>query len=161
MIEQRGRVIDLLPAAKGQPQRLRIEVARRSACSGCAQASGCGTGAMAGLFGERALQLELPAPSIPGGEGASVSILRRGDDILLGIEPRALLGAALLTYLLPALLMLLGAGLGARLGGDALSALLGVLALLGGLVLSRLLIGRRAAGDGPLLASVVHARAEF
>ena len=153
MIEQPARVLEVLPATSSQPERLRIEVARRSACGGCAHASGCGTAALAGLFGERALRLELPMPEATKPPGP-------GDDIQLGIAPQALLGAAALAYVLPVLLMLLGAGFGEHLAGDALSVPLAALGLGAGLALGGLLIRARK-GAGPLIsASVLLARAD-
>ncbi|MBK1649535.1 SoxR reducing system RseC family protein [Rhabdochromatium marinum] len=159
MIEQSGRVLEVLPADAAQPARLRIEVPRRSACGGCGQASGCGTAALAGLFGESALRLEIPVP-----ESDAAPPLRAGDPVRLGIEPGALLSLAFLTYLLPVVLMLLGAGYGEHLGGDGPSLLLALLGLLGGLSLSRWLVARlkrSGRSEQKILASVLHARADL
>ncbi len=153
MIEQSGRVLDVLPVASSQQVRLCIEVARRSACGGCEQASGCGTAVLAGLFGERPLRLELVMP-------ATSALPRPGDNIQLGIAPQVLLSAAGLAYLLPVILMLLGAGLGEQLAGEALSVLLAALGLGAGLVLAGLFIRARTAAGQPISASVLPARAE-
>lgn len=133
MIEQPARVLGILPASASQPAQLCIEVRRQSACGGCTHAAGCGTAVLAGLFGARAQRLQLPLP-------ASSEPLLPGDEIQLGIAPRALLGSAMLAYVLPVLLMLLGAGLGQHLAGEVLSVLLAALGLASGLMLGRWLV---------------------
>ncbi|WPL15943.1 Sigma-E factor regulatory protein RseC [Thiorhodovibrio winogradskyi] len=158
MIEQPARVLDVLPETPTQPARLYLEVTRRPVCGGCAHASGCGTAVLAelfgrGRFGQSPLRMELPMP-------AASKPPRPGDDIQLGIAPGALLGAAVLAYVLPVLLMLLGAGLGAQMAGDVLSVLLAALGLGAGLLLGGLLIRIRAAAGKSISASVLPARAD-
>ncbi|MBK5970163.1 MULTISPECIES: SoxR reducing system RseC family protein [Thiorhodovibrio] len=153
MIEQSGRVLAVRAAAEGQSASLQVELPRRSACGGCEQASGCGTAALAGAFGERALRVDLDIGSLDiGSSGADANPWRPGDAIRLGIAPGALIGAALLAYVLPVVLMLLGALLGTHLGSsgwgsalwgsDGLSVLLAGAGLFGGLGLGRWLIDR-------------------
>lgn len=129
MIETQARVIDTEPGFAW------IESERRSACGHCSASSGCGVSALASLFGTRRQQLRLPDPLG----------LRPGDEVLVGLPERALLGAALAAYFLPLLTMLFTALLAAGLGaGQGLRAL----AALAGLVAGLWLAGRRARRAG-------------
>jgi len=94
-------------------------------CSSCGHGSSCGVGQLAG--GRGATVLRVPAK---GG-------LRAGDTVTVSIPVRALTASALLGYVFPALMLLVGAGLGAALGSD-IAAVLGALA---GFV-SAMLLGR-------------------
>jgi sigma-E factor negative regulatory protein RseC len=138
MIEQQGRVLSARPTADGRSVRLRVELPRRSACGGCAQSAGCGTAALAGLFSEKSQHVEL---ELEMAERWKTSVApepwRAGDAIWLGIDPRALLGAAVLAYLMPVILMLVGALLGAAWGTEVASVLLAGIGLLAGLGLGR------------------------
>lgn len=108
----------------------RMEVAwdPASACGSCGSKKAC--------HGNQAEQrLQLPAQAG----------LAAGDEILLGIEARALNLAALLAWLLPASALLLGAMLGQTLAGSDLAAILGAGGGLGaGLLLARPLARRYA-----------------
>lgn len=100
------------------------------ACSGCGKRSGCGIGRLAG--GARQSLVRIPAPDGPGAPGA----IRVGDDVLLTVASDAIHRAALLTYLLPALLLAVGAIAGDTLfsnwvdrdSGSAVGALVGLVA---------------------------------
>lgn len=171
MIEQTGRVLAVRAPADARPARLQVELPRRGACGGCAQSAGCGTAALAGLFGQRPPQVELALETAvtdalaPAASPVAARSWHPGERIRLGIEPRALLAAAVLAYLLPLVLMLLGALLGEAWGShlpegpdwrsQGASVLLASLGLAAGLGVGRWLIRARGLG----LAACLTARA--
>ncbi len=79
-----------------------VECERRSACSGCQQQSGCGTGTVAKAF-------PLKAPRLRVRLTAEVRI---GQQVRLGIPQASLLRGAALVYVLPLFCLLVGALLG-------------------------------------------------
>lgn len=89
-----------------------LEGERDTACSSCAAKTGCGAGALSEMIGGKQT-LRLPQ-TIP---------MAVGDDVVVAMEPRAFLGAALRAYLLPPLALVVTAGLAVGLGlGDAATA---------------------------------------
>ncbi len=118
MMTTTGRVINVA----GTMAQVRIEPA--SGCSSCGTRGSCASGSA------RAVWIEAP-------QGTTA-----GDTLNISITEGAFRSAALLGYLLPAVTMLIGAGVTAAAGD--LAAALGAAAGLGlGLVLVRIL-GRRA-----------------
>ncbi len=79
-----------------------VECERRSACNGCQQQSGCGTGTVAKAF-------PLKAPRLRVRLTAEVSV---GQQIRLGIPQESLLRGAALVYVLPLFCLLASALLG-------------------------------------------------
>lgn len=94
-----------------------------NACAACGHGSACGIGRLTGRPRERLLSL--PAAD-----------LQLGQTVMLELDERQLTQAALLGYLLPALLLLAGAVLGEKVGAGDTAAALGAL---GGLALGLLL----------------------
>ncbi len=92
MITETGKVI----ALKGE--HAWVQTIRTSACQSCAARSGCGQRALASVTGGRANQV-LVRNHIQA---------RVGDEVVIGIEESALLGASLLVYALPLATMVLG-----------------------------------------------------
>ena len=132
MIEQTAVVLD------SQGERALVEVQRASACGGCAERAGCGTGAVARYFGRRTARVRVGNPI-----GA-----RSGDAVVVGYDERALLRAAVLLYLLPIAALAVGAVALAVLGGTEGWGVAGAVAgLAAGLALSRHLAGRPGRGD--------------
>jgi len=118
MLEESGQVV------RTAGELAWVQTARQSSCGGCASRSGCGTGALAGVFGARAHEVEALNPV-----GA-----QPGDKVIIGIAESVLVGGSALLYLLPLLSLLVGALL-----GDSLVPLLApntgeLPALFGGLV---------------------------
>lgn len=101
MITETGKVV----AVSGE--RIWVQTIRTSACESCSARNGCGQRALAGVSGGRANQV-LVTNSL----GAKV-----GDEVTVAIEESALLGASLLVYALPLLLMVLGTLSGHQLSG--------------------------------------------
>lgn len=119
MVEHRGIVQHV---ADGKA----IVAMETAGCGSCGHGSSCGVGRMAA--GRQATLLTLPA-----GEG-----LRVGETVNIVIPERNLLALGLLGYLFPALALIIGAGLGASLGGsDAMTALGAIGGFLGALILVR------------------------
>lgn len=95
-------------------------------CSACGKRSGCGVGKL-GQGGRRTL-LEVPV----------AEALAPGETVSFELSERRLLGAALTGYLLPASLLILGAGLGEASGaGDAAAAFGALAGLTAGILLNR------------------------
>ncbi len=74
-------------------------------CQRCAAGQGCGGATFSRLLGRRLLSVR----------ASTTESLAVGQKVLLQIQPRHLLQGALMAYLFPTLVMLLGAALGERL----------------------------------------------
>jgi len=85
MIEESGRVV----AVEGDFAW--IESERSSACSGCAVRKGCGTSAIAKLFGQRRMQLQV----------LNRIHARVGDTVVVGISESGLVRGSLAVYAAP------------------------------------------------------------
>ena len=102
MIEEQGRIVRVSGAVA------EVVCIRRSACGGCSGSGTCGTSLL-----ERYLGRQPPALHAANAIGA-----RPGDLVVVGVPDETLPQAAFVAYLMPLLVMLLGA-----LGGDWLAAL--------------------------------------
>jgi sigma-E factor negative regulatory protein RseC len=107
MIEERAQVL----AVDGDTVLLQTQ--RQSTCGSCAVKSGCGTSVLASVVGQKISQLRV----------TNTLGARPGDEVMLGLEEDALVTGSLLVYMLPLVLLLLGAmageGLAMYLGLDA------------------------------------------
>jgi sigma-E factor negative regulatory protein RseC len=103
MIEEQGRVVTVNGAL--------AEVAcdRQSACGGCSVSGACGTSLLERYLGRQPLALQ----------ATNTIGARPGDRVVVGIPDATLPQAAFVAYLMPLLVMLLGA-----LGGDWLADLI-------------------------------------
>jgi sigma-E factor negative regulatory protein RseC len=145
MIEESGRVI------RTSGDSAWVQTERRSSCGSCSARKGCGTGALAGLFGARLHEVEVHNPI-----GA-----RPGDEVIVGISESLLVRGSLALYLLPLLSLVAGALLGEGLapqlglrGGEAPAILGGVAGLAGGLLWLRWRT-RRWPGDPAHMAVIL------
>lgn len=121
-----------------QGERALVEVQRASACGGCAEQAGCGTGAIARYFGRRTARVTVGNPI-----GA-----RPGDAVVVGYDERAFLRAAVLLYFLPIAALAVGAAVLGVLGGTEGWGVAGAVAgLAAGLGLSRHLAGGPGRGE--------------
>ena len=105
MIEERARVV----AVDGDSVLLQTQ--RQTSCGSCEVKSGCGTSVLAGIVGQKITQLKLPNTL-----GA-----KPGDEVLLGMSENALVTGSLLVYVIPLLMLLLGA-----LAGELVATQLGM-----------------------------------
>jgi sigma-E factor negative regulatory protein RseC len=107
MIEERAQVVSI------EGDQVLLQTQRQSSCGSCSVKSGCGTSVLAGIVGQKVTQLKLPNTI-----GA-----KPGDEVMLGMAENALVAGSLLVYVLPLVMLLLGAlaaeGLAASLGMDA------------------------------------------
>lgn len=127
MIEEKARVLSVEAGLAW------VETTRRSSCSGCSASSGCGTSVVAGIFGERRNRLQVRDP---------IGV-EAGDQVVIGIADSALTRASLLAYLLPLATLMLSAFAAQTAGaGEEMVALVGILGLAIGL-----LVTGRLAGD--------------
>jgi len=114
-----------------------VETQRRSACGECSAGVGCGSAVIAKWFGDRRARLRV----------CNDIDARPGNQVVIGVREKTLVAASLLVYLLPLVLLLLGAigasELAARsaLPVDPIAALGGIGGLLLGLLAVRRLAG--------------------
>jgi positive regulator of sigma E activity len=107
----------------------KVEVAvATGGCSGCGHRSGCGIGQLA--EGRQQTRITLAAP--PGLN------LTAGTQVLLRLPTQRLHLAALAGYLLPAITILFGTGIGDAWAGDGGAALGAIAGLFAGLLLGKL-----------------------
>jgi sigma-E factor negative regulatory protein RseC len=93
MIEESGQVVDVEGGFAW------IESERTSTCGGCSMHSGCGTGVIAKLLGQRRLRLRV-VNSIDAGVG---------DHVVIGIPEPALVRGSLAVYAVPLAALFCGA----------------------------------------------------
>ena len=94
MIEESGRVV------RTEGEHAWVLTERRSSCGSCSAQKGCGTGALAGVFGSKAHEVKVLNPL-----GAEP-----GEDVIIGIREEMLLRGSIAVYLAP-LLTMIGGGL--------------------------------------------------
>lgn len=140
MITESGQVV----AESGS--KVWVMTIRQSACQSCSARHGCGQKALATMSQGKANQI-----LVDNTLGARV-----GDQVTLAIGESALLGASLLVYALPLLMLVVGAMLGHWIAGDGdLPALAGAVAgLAAGFILVRYLMSRSAGEWEPRMTSV-------
>lgn len=85
-----------------------VETARASSCDSCNSQKSCGTSSLGQLLGGKAKPFRVLNPI-----GAVV-----GERVVIGLEETALLGGALLSYVLPLALLMSGALVGSQLAPD-------------------------------------------
>lgn len=114
-----------------------VRAARRSGCSACSAAAGCGSGALGRVFSERDAIFR-----INNGFGG-----RPGERIVLGLAAPMLLKAAMAVYFVPIVVMI-GAAMLAGVAGwsDGPAALAGLAGLAGGLAVVHAISRRKGAG---------------
>jgi len=149
MITETGKVV----AVSGD--RIWVQTIRASACESCSARQGCGQRVLAGVSGGRANQV-LVANSLDA---------RVGDEATLAIDESALLGASLLVYALPLILMVAGAVLGHQWSaGSATGDVAAMIGAAGGLALG-FIVARKGQSRSlkswePKLVNVRHVMAE-
>lgn len=95
MLSEVGRVVGV------EEDGLLVETINQSACEACSAKAGCGQKLLSQLHSSTLIK----AYFMPSQARQSWSV---GDQVELGIEPQALVGAALLAYMMPLGLMLIG-----------------------------------------------------
>lgn len=123
MIEETGRVVAVEDGA------VWVETVRRSTCESCTARKGCGHALLdSGRAGARARIL-----------AQSDDLLEVGQTVVLGVPEGALVRGAALVYLVPLILMFLGAllGDGLALAGEHGAAIGGMSGLIAGFLLNR------------------------
>ena len=102
MIEETATVVEV------QDAHVLVEVQRRSSCDACQVKSGCGTSVLQKVMGKKRTHLLVP----------SDRELKVGDQLVLGLQEKALVKGSLAVYFVPLLLMLFFAILGVSLAGQ-------------------------------------------
>lgn len=140
MITESGKVVAVID------EHAWVQTIRTSACQSCAARNGCGQKVLASATGGRANQVR-----VFNSVNACV-----GEEVTLGIDESALLGASLLVYALPLLLMVAASMVGHHLSdGSDFAAMSGALVgLASGFLVSRQLQRRNAGGYEPRLLRV-------
>jgi sigma-E factor negative regulatory protein RseC len=102
-----------------------VETLHRSTCESCSAHKGCGTATLGKVLGRRRTSVR----------ALSDIDVRAGDQVVVAIAEGAMLRGSLATYLMPLLLMIVGAFLGQQLSfglsvqGEGLTIFLGVAGL--------------------------------
>lgn len=121
MIETRAKVVET-----GMGVAL-VEAEQQAGCGHCDSTKGCGKSSMSKLFCTKPRRFEVIDPI-----GKKV-----GDEVWIGVQDGALLKSSIAVYVVPMSTFLAGALLGNAYGGDAFSALGGLIGLLLGFYVSR------------------------
>jgi sigma-E factor negative regulatory protein RseC len=123
-----------------------VQTIRHTACESCSVRQGCGQRVLSAATGGRASQILVENTILAG----------VGDEVTIGIDEQALLGASLLVYALPLTLMVIASIVGHQLsGGQDSAAIAGAVAgLVSGFVLSRKLQGDSGGRFEPKLLRV-------
>lgn len=123
MIEENAHVLRVSPGVAW------VEAQRQSACGSCQVRGGCGTSVLASVMGKRQNSVRALDP---------VGV-QAGDQVLIGLQERALVRASFSMYLLPLVGLFVGGFIGQLLDshGEAWTILLGMLGLLAGFGLVR------------------------
>lgn len=117
MIEERARVLSV------HDDQVWVETERQSTCGACAANKGCGTAVLGKVFGARQMRVQARS-QIP---------LQVGDEIIIGVEENALVKGSFAVYVVPLLMMFLGALCGKWVANsEHISVLMGLLGLLVG-----------------------------
>jgi len=137
MIEEQATVVET------SEQLAWIETSSSGACGHCSAKQGCGTATLQKWFNRHPNRLQV--------ENACQA--SAGDQVIVGIPEHALLKGSFLIYMLPVLVLILGAMLGAWLfqlygwwSRDALSIIFGLTGLFSSFLLLRAYISGRTAG---------------
>jgi len=122
-----------------------VEAKRESACGACKVRGGCGTSVLASVMGKRRNQVRALDP---------VGV-KPGENVVIGLQERALVRASFNMYLLPLAGLFIGALLGQQLDteGEAWTIAFGLLGLLVGFGLVRLFY--RRIRNNPVYQAVV------
>ncbi|MCG7873243.1 MAG: SoxR reducing system RseC family protein [Candidatus Thiodiazotropha lotti] len=113
-----------------------VETEKRAACGSCESQGSCSTSVLAGLFKRRYNHLRV----------VNTVLAKPGEQVIIGLQEQALLKLSMLAYLLPLILMILAAivaqylfGLFNIQSGELPQVIGGLLGLIGGFFLLRLL----------------------
>lgn len=93
MVTEKAQVV----AVEGDHALLQAQ--RQSSCGSCSVKSGCGTSVLASVVGQKVTQLKV----------RNTLGAKPGDEVLLGMADQALVTGSLLVYMLPLVMLLLGA----------------------------------------------------
>lgn len=139
MIEERAQVSSV------HDDQVWVETERQSTCGACAANKGCGTAVLGKVFGARQMRVQVRS-QIP---------LQVGDEVVIGIDENALVKGSLAVYVVPLLMMFLGALCGSWLtGSEHFSVVMGLGGLLIGFAWLRV-FGLRIRGDSHFQPVVV------
>jgi sigma-E factor negative regulatory protein RseC len=132
MIEERAQVLSI-----SDDNQVWVETERQSTCGACAANKGCGTAVLGKVFGARQMRVQARS-QIP---------LQVGDEVIIGVAEDALVKGSLAVYVVPLLMMFMGALSGKWLSGsEHMSVLMGLLGLLVGFAWLRI-FGLRIRGN--------------
>ncbi len=115
MIEEQASVVDC------EGDYVWVQTRRSSSCGRCSVKAGCGTRVLSSLVGNRFSQVKC----------LNNKQLKIGDQVIIGIDEKALLSGSFLIYLLPLLLMLAFGGMAAGLADLLFPELRDLLAVAG------------------------------
>ena len=121
MVEAQGLVV------KVEEDFAWVETEIKSGCNHCSAKSGCGTGILSGVLGKRRPQLRVQN---------SLDV-KLGESVVVAVEENGIVTGSLLLYLLPLLLMMVLAAIGDAVSGELWAILLGLVGLVSGFWIAR------------------------
>jgi sigma-E factor negative regulatory protein RseC len=131
-----------------------VETQKRAACGSCQSQGSCSTTVLAGLFKRHYNHLKVE----------NTVLAKPGEQVVIGLQEQALIKLSILAYLLPLLSMILAAiaaqyliGLFSTYTGELPQVIGGLLGLIGGFFLLRLLASKNRHDPGYQAVMLRHA----
>ena len=117
-----------------------VETSSTSGCGSCQSAASCGAGLVSSLFGGKSRTLRI----------RNTVNARKGDTVTIGLNRLALVVASLMIYLLPLLMLIVGAITGEWLATMLAFNLIDLFSIIGGLAFAVLafILNRRVLSTG-------------
>ncbi len=125
MVEAQGQVVRL------DDHFIWVETEIKSGCNHCVAKSGCGTGILGAVMGRRRPQLR-----VENNLGVKV-----GEAVVVAVEDSGIVTGSLLLYLIPLIMMIVGAATGDALSGEMWAIILAVVGLVSGFLIAKTLSG--------------------
>ncbi|MCH9692569.1 MAG: SoxR reducing system RseC family protein [Gammaproteobacteria bacterium] len=141
MLEERGRIVSI------ERDGIWVETAQRHGCHGCTAKAGCGTGLL-NSYWAKTMKVRVNL------NGHNPNNLLIHTPVVIGLGEQALVGSALIIYILPLLMLFAGTILGHLSTGEVGAIIGAAMGLIGGALTIRFFSRRYAAIAEPQLLRV-------